>query len=111
MSNCICTFCSGMKQIRKANRFFAKVGCQSLAYELKVLCASVMDMVILARSSLKVCYYLFNYRANSSMSILRINYCFFYKYYLLAVYILLYSIIIFRYCEAYSGCWLCCLCY
>lgn len=36
-------------------KFSVKVGCQSLGFELKVLCAFVMDMVIPALSSLKVC--------------------------------------------------------
>lgn len=36
-------------------KFSVKVGCRSRGFELKVLCAFVMDMVIPALSSLKVC--------------------------------------------------------
>lgn len=38
-----------------AKKFFVKVGCQSLVFGSKLLCVSVMDMVILAPFSLKVC--------------------------------------------------------
>lgn len=36
-------------------KFFAKDGCQSQEFKLKVLCIFAMGMVILALSSLKVC--------------------------------------------------------
>jgi len=46
---------SGMKGIQGDWRFSAKAGCQNMVFQLKGLCFSVMDMAVLALSSLKVC--------------------------------------------------------
>lgn len=48
-------YISGMKGILGDWKFSAKAGCQSLAFQSRPLCVSVMDMVILAPSFLKVC--------------------------------------------------------
>lgn len=48
-------FCSGMRGIQEVWKFSAKAGCQNQEFELKALCVFVMDMVIPAPSSLKVC--------------------------------------------------------
>lgn len=45
-----------MKGIRGDWKFSAKAGCHSLAFQSRPLCVFVMDMVILAPSSLKVCH-------------------------------------------------------
>ena len=47
---------SGTKGILGDWKFFARVGCRSLAFQLRPLYISAMDMVILAPSSLKVCH-------------------------------------------------------
>ena len=47
---------SGMKGIRGDWKFSARAGCQSQEFQSRHLCAFVMDMVILAHSSLKVCF-------------------------------------------------------
>ncbi|CAL5350155.1 unnamed protein product [Camellia sinensis] len=46
---------NGMRGIQKVWKFSAKAGCQNQVFELKGLCVFVMDMVIHAPSSLKVC--------------------------------------------------------
>jgi hypothetical protein len=46
---------SGMKGIQGDWRFSAKVGCQNIEFQSRGLCFSVMDMAVLALSSLKVC--------------------------------------------------------
>lgn len=44
-----------MKGIRGDWKFSARAGCQSQEFQSRHLCVFVMDMVILAHSSLKVC--------------------------------------------------------
>jgi len=46
---------SSMKGIQGYWRFSAKAGCQNMVFQSKGLCFSVMDMAVLALSSLKVC--------------------------------------------------------
>jgi hypothetical protein len=48
-----------MKGIRGDWKFSAKVGFQSQEFQLRPLSVFVMDMVILAHSSLKVCFDVF----------------------------------------------------
>lgn len=45
-----------MKGIQRDWKFSVRAGCQNKVLQLKVPCSFAMDMVILALSSLKVCY-------------------------------------------------------
>lgn len=49
-----------MKGILEDWKFSAKAGCQRLELQSRLLFVFVMDMVILAHSSLKVCFFVFS---------------------------------------------------